>query len=130
MPWLAKSSPEFMYAFETFWGNWAEHKCNFVFIACGSVTSWMVEKVFHNRGGLFQRCTCWLDVKPLRLYEVEELRNGAEISCDFIEFPVNFEMGMNPRESGKWKSWTPIRVKRCHGLGDLFLKSLAVGRGM
>ena len=77
---VGEVSPEFIYAFETFWGNWAEHKCNFVFIACGSVTSWMVEKVFHNRGGLFQRCTCWLDVKPLRLYEVEELMVSRGIS--------------------------------------------------
>ncbi len=80
MPWLAKSSPEFLRAFETFWGNWAEQHDNLVFIACGSVTSWMVEKVFHNRGGLFQRCTCRLDVRPLRLYEVEELMVSKGIS--------------------------------------------------
>lgn len=73
MPWLAEPSADFMFAFETFWGNWAERHHNLVFIACGSVTSWMTEKVFHNRGGLFHRCTCKLDLKPLKLYEVEEL---------------------------------------------------------
>ena len=79
MPWLAESASDFMYAFEEFWLNWAEHKRNLVFIACGSVTSWMTEKVFHNRGGLFRRCTCRLDVKPLRLVEVEELLQSRGI---------------------------------------------------
>ena len=73
MPWLAVPSSEFMLAFETFWGNWAERHNNLVFIACGSAPSWMTEKEFHNRGGLFYRCTCKLDLKPLTLCEVEEL---------------------------------------------------------
>ena len=80
MPWLAKPSSEFMLAFESFWGNWAEQHDNLVFIACGSVTSWMTEKVFHNRGGLFRRCTCKLDLEPLKLYEVEELLMSKGIS--------------------------------------------------
>ena len=73
MPWLAEPASDFMFALETFWGNWAERHDNLVFIACGSVTSWMTEKIFHNRGGLFHRCTCKLGLKPLKLYEVEEL---------------------------------------------------------
>ena len=73
MPWLAEPAIDFMKALEWFWGNWAERHRNLVFIACGSVTSWMTEKVFHNRGGLFRRCTCKLDLEPLKLYEVEEL---------------------------------------------------------
>ena len=80
VPWLAEPASDFMYAFEAFWDNWAERHDNLVFIACGSVTSWMVEKVFHNQGGLFQRCTCRLDMRPLRLYEVEELMVSWGIS--------------------------------------------------
>ena len=74
-------------------------------------------------GTIVNICSRYLIVP---VYLVFQLRNGAEISCDFIEFPVSFEMDMNPRESGKWKAWVPIRVKQCHGLGDLFLKSLTV----
>ena len=73
MPWLAEPAESFMCALESFWGNWAERHRNLVFIACGSVTSWMTEKFFHNRGGLFRRCTCKLDLEPMKLYEVEEL---------------------------------------------------------
>ena len=79
MPWMAEPASDFMKALELFWGIYAEKHDNLVFIACGSVTSWMTEKVFHNRGGLFRRCTCRLDVKPLRLGEVEELLQSRGI---------------------------------------------------
>ena len=80
MPWLAEPTTDFMYALETFWGNFAERHKNLVFIACGSITSWMTENVFHNPGGLFHRCTCKLNLNPLRLYEVEELLQSMGIS--------------------------------------------------
>ena len=73
MPWLAEPAPAFMRAMESFWGNWAEDHENLIFIACGSVTSWMTEKVYLSSGGLFCRCTCKIDLAPLKLYEVEEL---------------------------------------------------------
>ena len=79
MPWMAEPASDFMKALELFWGIYAEKHDNLVFIACGSVTSWMTEKVFHNRGGMFRRCTCRLDVKPLRLGEVEELLQSRGI---------------------------------------------------
>ena len=79
LPWLAQPSLVFMKAFERFWLNWAEQQRNLVFIACGSVTSWMMNNIYHNTGGLFHRCTCRLNVKPLRLYEVEELLQSEGI---------------------------------------------------
>ena len=79
MPWLAEPASGFMKAFEKFWLNWAERHDNLVFIACGSVTSWMAEKIFHNTGGLFHRCTRSLYMQPLRLYEVEELLQSEGI---------------------------------------------------
>ena len=51
MPWLAEPATAFIKALEWFWGNWAERHRNFVFIACGSVTSWMTEKGFPQSRG-------------------------------------------------------------------------------
>ena len=58
-------------------------------------------------------------------------RNGAEISCNFIELPVSFEMAMN-----NWKAVNGKRDGACPqslssnamNTGDLFLKPLTVGR--
>ncbi|MBQ6566407.1 MAG: AAA family ATPase [Treponema sp.] len=72
MPWLDSQKSGFLPAFEWFWNDWASTKSNLVFIVCGSATSWMDEKIANNKGGLFNRQTCRLYLKPFKLPEVEE----------------------------------------------------------
>ncbi len=72
MPWLDTKKSSFLAAFEWFWNDWASTRRNLVFIVCGSATSWMDEKIANNKGGLFNRQTCKLFLKPFSLYEVEE----------------------------------------------------------
>lgn len=72
MPWLDTQKSSFLAAFEWFWNDWASTRRNLVFIVCGSATSWMDEKIANNKGGLFNRQTCKLFLKPFSLYEVEE----------------------------------------------------------
>ena len=57
MPWMDSPKSDFVPALELFWNGWANMRDDIVLIACGSATSWMVDKVFHNRGGLFNRIT-------------------------------------------------------------------------
>lgn len=72
MPWLDTQKSGFLAAFEWFWNDWASTRSNLVFIVCGSATSWMDEKIANNKGGLFNRQTCKLFLKPFSLNEVEE----------------------------------------------------------
>ncbi|MDY6416957.1 MAG: ATP-binding protein, partial [Succinivibrio dextrinosolvens] len=72
MPWLDTQKSSFLAAFEWFWNDWASTRRNLVFIVCGSATSWMDEKIANNKGGLFNRQTCKLFLKPFSLNEVEE----------------------------------------------------------
>lgn len=71
MPWLDNQKGEFLSVFEWFWNDWASTKDNLVFIVCGSATSWMDERIANNKGGLFNRQTCKLFLKPFKLYETE-----------------------------------------------------------
>lgn len=57
MPWMDSVKSDFVPALELFWNGWANMRNDIVLIACGSATSWMVDKVFHNKGGLFNRVT-------------------------------------------------------------------------
>ena len=72
MPWLDTRGSGFLSAFEWFWNNWACARSDIVFIVCGSASSWMVEKLADNKGGLFNRQTCRLYLKPFNLNEVED----------------------------------------------------------
>lgn len=72
MPWLDTHKSGFLSAFEFFWNDYGSSKDNLVFIICGSATSWMVDNVANNKGGLFNRQTCRLYLEPFTLAQTKE----------------------------------------------------------
>ncbi len=82
MPWMDTQNSGFLAAFEWFWNDWGCARDNLVFLVCGSATSWMVEKIAENKGGLFNRQTCRLYLQPFTLCETEAylLSRGIEWS--------------------------------------------------
>jgi hypothetical protein len=50
-----------------------------VFIVCGSATAWIVDNLANNKGGLFNRQTCRIYLKPFTLCEIEEYLESKEI---------------------------------------------------
>lgn len=71
MPWMDTQRSGFLSAFEWFWNDWGCTQDNLIFIVCGSATSWMVENIAENKGGLFNRQTCRLYLQPFTLRETE-----------------------------------------------------------
>ena len=71
MPWLDTQKSDFMPSFEWFWNGWANSRKNLVFIVCGSAASWMKKNIDENVGGLYNRLTCRIYLKPFNLYETE-----------------------------------------------------------
>ena len=71
MPWLDTYKSDFLPIFEWFWNDWAQTRKNLVFIVCGSATSWMVDKLDNNIGGLFRRQSARLYLEPFTLHETE-----------------------------------------------------------
>ncbi len=72
MPWMDTPKSGFLAAFEWFWNSWAGARKNLVFIVSGSSTAWLTENIDHNKGGLFNRCTCRLYLDPFDLAETEK----------------------------------------------------------
>lgn len=62
----------FIPALENFWNSWAVLRNDIKLIVCGSATSWMINNLIRNRGGLHNRLTHHLIVKPFTLHECEE----------------------------------------------------------
>ena len=71
-PWLDTHRSGFLSAFEYFWNDYGSSVDSLVFIVCGSATSWLVDNIEHNKGGLFNRQTCKLFLEPFSLCETEE----------------------------------------------------------
>lgn len=82
MPWMDSQKSEFVAAFEGFWNGWAALRHDILFIACGSATSWMINKLLHNPGGLFNRVTKQIYLRPFSLFEVEQLLRSRGCSWD------------------------------------------------
>lgn len=70
LPWLSTHRSKFLDAFGYFWNSWAINN-NLVVVICGSAASWMIEKVVHNKGGLYNRITKRIHLRPFSLYETE-----------------------------------------------------------
>ena len=73
MPWMDKPNANFIPALENFWNAWASARKDVLLIVCGSATSWMLNKVIHGRGGLHNRVTVRIPLRPFCLSECEEL---------------------------------------------------------
>lgn len=72
MPWIDTPQSEFVDALETFWNGWAARRRDILFVASGSSTSWMMDKLVENQGGLHGRITNNIYVRPFTLQEAEQ----------------------------------------------------------
>ncbi len=72
MPWIDTARSTFVSALEDFWNGWANRRSDIVFIASGSATSWMADNLIENQGGLHNRITRRINLKPFTLGETEE----------------------------------------------------------
>ena len=82
MPWLDTPRAGFMSAFEHFWNGWGAGKHNLLLIVCGSATTWMLDKLIHNTGGLYGRTTRELHLKPFSLHQTEKYCKSMGLTMD------------------------------------------------
>jgi len=71
LPWLDTPKSDFISALEHLWNSWAFHRNDILLIVCGSATSWMINELINNHGGLHNRVTTRLHLKPFSLQETE-----------------------------------------------------------
>lgn len=71
LPWLAKNDPGFLTGLEYFWNSWAVNQ-PLVIVICGSAASWMIQHVVNNTGGLYNRLTRRVYLKPFTLAETQK----------------------------------------------------------
>ena len=83
LPWMAgPQSSEMISELGYFWNSWADRQRNVVLVVCGSATSWMLNNVIHDYGGLHGRLTETIRLVPFTLAECEKYyrKNGFRLS--------------------------------------------------
>lgn len=86
MPWIDTPHSAFVEALEYFWNAWAAQRTDILFIACGSATSWMVNMLVKNQGGLHNRITEQIYLRPFRLGECEEYLH--DMGCMWDKYSI------------------------------------------
>lgn len=89
VPWLDTPRSGFLSALEYFWNSFASARKDVLLIICGSATSWIINKVLKNHGGLHNRVTYRIHLQPFTLHECEEYAKylGMRAShYDLIEY--------------------------------------------
>ena len=69
LPWLSGRKSGFLPAFEHFWNTWASRQPNLLITVCGSAASWMIQNITQATGGLHNRITRKIVLKPFSLAE-------------------------------------------------------------
>ena len=71
LPSMDTQRSGFVKALGYFWNSWASLQDNLTLIVCGSATSWMIRNIVDDKGGLHDRITHELHLRPFTLRESE-----------------------------------------------------------
>ena len=69
LPWMDTPKSNFIPALEFFWNGWASARKDVLLVVCGSATSWIISKLLKARGGLHNRVTEQIWLRPFSLGE-------------------------------------------------------------
>ena len=78
-PWLATARSKFLTAFEHFWNTYCTRRSDLVVVICGSAASFMVNQIIRNKGGLHNRISQKIPLKPFNLNETEQFLKSKNI---------------------------------------------------
>ncbi|MBR5360745.1 MAG: AAA family ATPase, partial [Lachnospiraceae bacterium] len=80
LSWMDTRNSDLMMALESFWNGWASARSDIILIICASATSWMLSKVVHNKGGLYNRLTEQIHLEALSLKDCEDYVRSNNIA--------------------------------------------------
>lgn len=86
LPWIDTPRSQFIQALEHFWNGWASARNDIMLIVCGSATSWMIDKIINNHGGLHNRITYKMRLDPFNLSETQEFFLSKDM--EFTQYQI------------------------------------------
>ncbi len=90
LPWMDTPRSNFISGLEHFWNSWASARKDILLIACGSATSWIVNKLINNHGGLHNRLTDKILLQPFTLAECEQYSESNKLGLSRYQIVENY----------------------------------------
>lgn len=85
LPWMDTPKSNFLRALESFWNMWAADQKNLKIVVCGSSTTWMINKLLGDKGGLHNRVTRRIRLRPFTLAETEQYLVSQHIEWEHLQ---------------------------------------------
>ncbi len=85
LPWLASRKSNLMQALDYYWNAYWSKKNNFILVACGSAASWILDKLINAKGGLYNRLTKTILLKPYNLLGTQKFLKSRGISFNHMQ---------------------------------------------
>ena len=80
LPFMYTRRSDLVVALEHFWNDWGCTRDDLMLIVCGSSTSWITKRILRNKGGLHNRVTGKIYLRPFCLAECKEYFRYTGIS--------------------------------------------------
>lgn len=90
LPWMDTPRSNFISGLEHFWNSWASARKDVLLIVCGSATSWIVNKLINNHGGLHNRLTNQILLRPFTLAECEQYVKDKKLGFSRYQIVENY----------------------------------------
>ena len=90
LSWMDTAKSEFVPALEFFWNGWCSARTDIVLVVCGSATSWILNKILKSRGGLHNRVTEQIWLRPFTLNECEAYAQELGLSYSRYELAMAY----------------------------------------
>ncbi|MDX8430255.1 MAG: ATP-binding protein (plasmid) [Candidatus Algichlamydia australiensis] len=88
LPWMATPRSRLLTALELYWNRYWVFDKRIKLIICGSATSWIIENIINNEGGLHNRVTRSIQLKPFSLNEAKKYLKEKKIhlnNCQILD---------------------------------------------
>ena len=72
LPWMDTSKGNFLAAFSNFWNMWSSTSSQLKLFICGSATTWMMNNIIGDKGGLYGRVCRPIYLAPFTLKETQQ----------------------------------------------------------
>lgn len=79
LPWMCTKKSRLLQAIDYYWNQHWKRDKRFKLVVCGSSASWIIKKILHHKGGLHNRNTRTLLLRPFTLQEAKKFFEQAHV---------------------------------------------------
>lgn len=79
LPWMATKRSRLLQALDYYWNQYWSKDKRIKLVVCGSSASWIIKNIIHNKGGIHNRYTKSLLIKPFTLQETVDFLKSRGI---------------------------------------------------